>query len=196
MAGNLRFEIAVATKNAELLPELEGRLADLSPAFHAIIIEWARLNADKFAAAAGREAGGAEIDPLVYWEPLASSTRRAKRRQGQPDAIMVATGQLLRAMTNPDLMFQNVDAESAVFGSPLDPEDAAKVAYNWSSRQVVFLSTTDQNVIRRIIKDYLSMGPNFEEIRFARGLAIAEARRNMAAMDAEFSSVAGEVGVG
>lgn len=188
MAGNVRFSISVATENGDVLPELEGRLKDLSPAFQAIIPEWAKLNKQIFDKSKGMEMSGTAVDENVFWDELKESTSKAKRRAGQEDQIMVATGALMRSLTDPDRIFQNVEADSAVFGTPLDPEDAAKVSFQWARRQVIFLSTIDQNVIRRIVKDYLSMGEGFQEKRFTAGLAAVRNRAEAAEMDAAFDN--------
>lgn len=188
MAGNVKFKVSVTVRNAQLLPELQGRLKDLSPAFEAVIPEWARLNEDKFDDARGKESSGAAVDDLVFWQPLRPSTMKSKRRRGRPDNIMVDSGDLKRAMTSPDLLFQRVSPQDAVFGTPLNMEEADKVRWQWTKRQAVFLSTVDQNTIRRIVRDYLNMGENFEEIRFAQGVAAVQQRAEMAQMDADFSN--------
>lgn len=196
MAGNVKFDIKVAVSDPDLLPELEARLGDLSPAFNAIIPEWAHLNESKFDLSIGRESSGADVDENVFWEQLKPASMRAKRKAGQPDQIMVATGSLKRALTNPDLIFQYVSAEEAVFGTPRDLDDAQKVIYQWLKRQAVFLSTLDQNVIRRTIQDYFSLGGDFQQKRFAAGAARAAQRREMQALDEEFAAVVGDTGDG
>lgn len=192
MAGTVKFQITVTTKNAVVLPELQARLKDLSPAFEAIIPEWAKLNADKFDAGKGLEGSGAKVDALVFWEALKPATSKSKRRRARGNALMVDSGDLRRALTTPDLVFQRVEAQDAVFGTPLNLEEADKAKFNWAKRQVVFFSTADKNVIRRVVQDYLSYGPGFQEIRFAKGLAATRLRKEVADMDAAFDNTLGD----
>ena len=156
MAGSTSFQIQVTTENADYLPTLQNRLKHLESVFEKVIKEWASLNEDKFARGAHGELGGAEIDAGVFWHPLAASTIKQKQREGVADNLMVWTGELKDAMTSPDSIFQMVGAEQAVFGSPLDPDDAAKVAYNWARRQAIFFGTADQNAVKRILQRHLS----------------------------------------
>ena len=156
MAGAVSFDISVTTENADYLPTLQNRLKHLEPVFEQVIKEWAGLNEDKFASGAHGEMGGAEVDPGVFWHPLAASTIKQKQRENVPDNLMVWTGELKDAMTSPDSIFQMVEAERAVFGTPLDQDDAAKVAYNWARRQTIFFGTADQNVVKRVLQKHLS----------------------------------------
>lgn len=188
MPGNTHFNVAVTVKNADLLPELAERLLNMAPAFEAIIPEWAGMNDEKFDEARGLESVGAQVDDQVFWEPLKPSSSKRKRRIGRMDWILVDTGDLRRALGNPDLMFQRIGAQDAAFGTPLNLEEADKVRFQWAKRQPIFLSTLDQNAIRRIVQDYFSMGGNFQEKRFSKGLAAVRLRAEIASMDAEFES--------
>ncbi len=188
MAGNVRFAVSVVVKNADVLPELAGRLKDLSPAFTAFVPEWAKLNEDIFDASKGMEASGVSVDALVEWDPLVPASSKSKRLRGRPDWLMVDSGDLRRALTNPDLIFQRITEIDATFGTPLNLEEANKIRWNWEKRQAIFLSTQDQNALRRILQDYFSMGAGFEEKRFAKGLAAVQLRQEMGDMDASFKN--------
>lgn len=188
MAGVVSFHVDLHIENAEALPELAARVRDASPFFRAFIDYWADHNEEKFDKAVGMEQVGAQVDDRVLWAPLAAATIKAKRRAGQPDAIMVATGELLRALTSPDLIFEKISPEDAVFGSPRAPEEEDKVRYNWEARQGIFLSAEDRHVIEKMVKDYLERGGDFEKALFTQGLAAARARAEAAQMDAEFES--------
>ncbi len=186
MAGTVKFQITVTTRNGAVIAELQQRLQDLSPAFNAIIPEWAKLNEDKFDAGKGMEGSGAQVDDLVFWEGLKPASSKSKRRRGVSDALMVDSGDLRRALMNPDLLFQKVSAQDTAFGAPLNMEEADKVKWQWERRQAIFLSTSDKNVIQRILKDYFDFGPGFQEIRFARGLAAVRLKKEVADMDIAF----------
>ena len=196
MAGTVRFKVHVKTQGADALPEVQGRLQDLSPALSAIVDTWAKKNPEKFERSIGMESSGADVDELVHWDPLVPGTSAAKRREGMPDWIMVATGDLMHALSSPDLIFRDVRPDSVLFGTPLNLEEALKVQYNWIKRQAIFISTLDQNFIRRIIKDYLDMGGDFEQKRFAAGLAAVRTRSEMDAMDAQYDATVGDAGDG
>lgn len=188
MSGKTSFSIRIDVKNAEALAEIKNRFLDLSPAYQAFVEAWADINKDIFSAGEGQESTGAMVDDDVWWQSLSRSYMKAKRSEGYPDQLMVATGALMRALTDPDLVFQAIGPQDAVFGSPLDQEEADKVRFNWYSRQSVFFSMPDQRALRRILKDYLTMGPGFEEKRASAGLAAVQQRSEAAQMEADFSN--------
>lgn len=210
---NLRFNVKVFLDNPGVLPELQARTQDLSPAFDAIYREWADINAQKFELAAGAEAGGAQVFE-EFWaglsegymrekhgEGTARVTKKAKRGAARyegafPDWIMVRTGALRAALTDPEAMFHDIEAQSATFGTPNDPDLADIVKWQAGERQhernVVFLSLPDMNAIRRIMQDYLGMGGDFEAIRSAKALEALRVGQEVEAMDAEFAEEAYE----
>jgi hypothetical protein len=193
MAGITSFTVDVAIQNAGVIPELASRAADLTPAFTSIILGWAENNINKFEKGIGQEAAGVDQGSGVDWTRLTPTYMKTKRRLGQDNQLMVATGALENALTNPDLFFQMVNPEQAIFGTPNDPDDADKVKYNWPTeqnkkRQVLFLSLDDQRMIQKTVFDYLRLGGDFEKILFAQGLQ-SQANRNLAAkMDIEFNA--------
>jgi len=198
MSGAVGFSVSVEIKNPGILAEIQERLADLRPAFEAIIPEWVSINEQKFGMGRGAEIGGVEVDDGVYWQPLTERYRLQKHPNGPPkrktkageypDWLMVRTGALMTALTDPDTIFQAVTAQDAVFGSPLDPDLAAIVGYQWVRRQAVFLGTADKNMVRRIIGDYLNMGPDFESIRMSKGLAAVAQKAEAEQMDMDFTN--------
>lgn len=191
MAGRVSFNIDLTIKGAEPIDEIAQRIADLRPAFEVIVDKWARGNKDKFAASIGAEGSGAQIDPTVFWEGLKESTVRAKRKKGQPDQIMVATGDLRRALTDPDLFFHEATAGEVVFGTPKSIEEELKIYYNWETRQAVFLGGDDQRMIEETVMSYLSLGPQFQSIRKSQGLENIRIRREGAEMDIDFGDIVG-----
>ena len=211
---NIKFNIKVYLENAAVLPELQSRVADLTPAFEAIFNEWVDINKQKFEQSVGREATGAQIFE-EFWAPLSAAYMKAKHGGGTarvtkkmargkasaqfsgayPDWLMVRTGALREAMTNPDSLFQNIEPQSAVFGTPLDPGLADIVRWLAGARQknryVVFLSDPDVNAIKRILQDYFGMGGDFQTIRSTKALAAIGREREIESLDAEFNSQAG-----
>lgn len=188
MAGAVSFRVEVFQPNADILPEMAGRSKDLSPAFQNIINEWAKDNADKFGLSAGQETSGAQIDPTVFWQMLTDTYMRTKRKRGQADQIMVATGSLEASMTDPEKFFQMVNPTVAMFGSPLDADDAMKVQFNWLKRQTIFLSLDDQRMIDKEVQDYLSLGGNYRQRMFNKGLSNLALKKEVAQMDIDFSN--------
>ena len=188
MAGATRFSIAIDVKNAEAFSEIAARFMNIQPAYEAFVETWAKLNQDIFGKSAGLEASGAQVDPDVFWEPLSAAYRKAKRSEGYPDHLMVATGALMQALTNPDMVFQSIGPQDAIFGSPLDIEDVDKVRYNWYSRQTVFFSIPDQRAFKRILKDYLTIGEGFQEKRFSKGMEAVQRKAEAAQLDADFEN--------
>lgn len=195
MAGIVSFTITLATGEEALLPELAARVKDFSPVFTNIIKEWSDHNREKFELGEGMESTGVYQDQAndLYWDPLTPAYARAKARKGFSDHLMVRTGELERALTSEGGFGQYVDASRAVFGTPIDPEDAIKVSGNWESRQAIFLDAADRAMIDREVARYLNLGDGYRDILFARGVARAEARAEEARMDMEFAEVlAGE----
>jgi hypothetical protein len=190
--GRVSFDLHFLIKGGEQIPELAARLSDLRPAFEVIVQKWAKENESKFDAAEGMEAGGAQVDETVFWEALQPSTMRAKRRKGQGDNIMVATGELKQALTDPDRFFHAETESKAVFGTPMAFEDELKLRYNWQKRQTVFLGGDDQRMIEQTMQAYLSLGADFEQIRFAKGLQNLKNREEVARMEMDFGNTAGD----
>jgi hypothetical protein len=191
MAGTLTFKVDVYEVGKPFLGEYAKRAKDLSIVYNDIIKDWVDNNSDKFDASAGYESSGVLIDPGVFWESLTEPYIKQKRRLGQPDQIMVATGELEDAMTDPDQIFQYVRPDVAMFGTPLNPEDYDKVKWNWNTRQVVFLSLGDQDMIRKKVHDYLAFGPGYESIQFEKGMQ----NLKKAQMDVDFQNTVGDFGL-
>lgn len=194
MAGAIAFHIDVVVKNQAVLDELKARTLDLSALFQKIYLEWVALNRDKFEASQGQEVSGVTFAGEPHWEPLSKGYHHAKQRAGYEDWLMVRTGDLARSMTNPELLFRALSPMDALFGTPLDPEDAAKVAYNWARRQVVFLGVADKNMIRANVQAFFQMGEAFETLMAGR---TTQTQRNAeeAAMNMGFSNaLAGDEG--
>lgn len=195
------FRVRVVLRNPGMLPELQARMQDLSPAFNEIYREWVDINAQKFELAAGGEASGAQIFE-EFWQGLSPEYMKEKhgggtarvtgkmRRGGEarfasafPDWIMVRTGALRAAMTDPEALYHNIEPGQAVFGTPNDPDLADIVRWQSEKRPVVFLSLPDMNAVRRIIQDFFGFGGNFKSKRESSvGMLEAEA----SSMDAEF----------
>lgn len=186
MAGRVTFNVNVVIQGGEEILEIAARMADLRPAFDVIVEKWARGNEDKFRQSLGAEGSGAQIDPTVFWKGLAQSTMRAKRRHGYGDQIMVATGELMRSLTDPDLFFHESTGTDLVFGVPRSVDEELKVRYNWETRQAIFIGNDDQRMIEETVQSYLSLGPNFKNIRFARGMENLRSRQETTRMDVEF----------
>lgn len=188
MAGIVSFNITVFTEGLERLPELAARLKDLTPALHNLIAEWAQSNEDKFRESRGTQVGGVQQDDSLFWHGLTEPYMKEKTRKGFEDWLMVRTGDLRRAMTDPEGFFSVVMPDKAVFGIPLDPEDAIKVTgTNWELRQAIFLNYKDRLAIKREVKNYFALGEKYREILFERGLAAAARRREHLQWDVEFN---------
>lgn len=205
MSAAISFNIKVLLENGNMLPELQGRMQDLSPAFQAIYGSWVKLNEQNFELAQGKEAGGADIFD-VQWAALTpgyikqkhpgGAPKRQRRKAGKggyqeyPDWLMVRSGALMEALTNPEAMFQEFDKQMAAFGTPTDPDLADIVIWQMGTRQkeryVVFLSEPDRNMIERTIQDYFSLGGEFADIRFAQGMAALNKETEVEQLDAEF----------
>ena len=193
MSGKTSFSIKIDVQNAGAFEEIKSRFLDLTPAFEAFVKAWAKNNKDMFDASEGQEAEGATVDPDVFWQPLSAAYRKAKRREGYPDHLMVATGDLMRALTDPNLIFKAIGPQDAVFGIPKDLDEANKVKWNARRRQTVFFKAPgpDQNALKRIVKDYLTLGGDFEAMRAAQGLEAVRMRSEASAMDLDFANTVG-----
>lgn len=208
MPADVKFNVQVKVINPAILPELQARMADLSPAFQAIYMEWVGINEQKFSLARGAEISGADI----FGEPWAALTpgyikqkhptgapKRRRTSTGEyPDWLMVRTGALKEAMTDPDALFKEFDAQQAMFGTPNDPDLADIVMWQTGERQkerfVVFISEPDMNAIERNLQDYFGLGGNFAAIRFAQGMDVVKAESGGQALDAGFDFSAGGEG--
>lgn len=188
MAGVVRFNVDLQVTGGENLKALEARIKDASPLFNAIIEYWTEHNEQKFDMAIGAESVGAQMDDNLFWAPLSESYRKQKRRAGQDDQIMKATGDLLRSLSNPETIFQMVTPEDAVFGSPLDFDDAKKVKYNWRSRQAIFLGRADRDQIEKLVGEFLNRKGRFNEKMEDQGLVAVRQRAEMAQMDMDFEN--------
>lgn len=192
MAGAVRFNLEVFIKNPDLFPELMGRVRDLRPAFEVMIRKWADNNSDKFGKAVGAEESGISVDPTVFWERLSPRYIIRKRKQGFPNQIMVRTGALEAALTDPEGFFSAMTTEEAVFGTPKSYDEEMKARYNMNKRQTIFLSLDDQRMIQATMKHYLELGEDFEKIMFSRGLQNVRTGNEVAQMDMAFDTAAAE----
>lgn len=208
--ANLRFNVKVFLDNPGVLPELQARMADLRPAFEAIYRDWVDINEQKFEQSVGHEQGGAQVFE-EFWAGLSNPYMEQKHGMGTarvtkkmakggearfngafPDWLMVRTGALRQAMTDPEALFHDIEPGQAVFGTPLDPDLADIVRWQAGEKQhhrdVIFLSLPDMNAIRRNIQDYLSMGGDFTEMRADEALSAVHLEQEVNAMDAEFAN--------
>lgn len=198
--ANLRFNVKVYLENAGVLPELQARMADLSPFFEAVYQRWVDVNAQKFEQSRGAETTGAFIFD-EFWQSLSSgyikekhpsgAPRRRRKSSGEyPDWLMVRTGALMEAMTDPTALFNAIGPEQATFGTPNDPELADIVRWQSGERQkhrdIVFLAEPDMNSIRMNLQDYLGMGGDFQALRFAAGMQAQALEEEKEAMEAQF----------
>jgi hypothetical protein len=199
------FEIRLDIRNAQKLQELQMRMSDLSIPFENIVIEWAKGNIDKFALSAGKEASGADVDATVHWEALTEDYMKAKHAGGAakvtkkatlgsarysaayPDWLMVRTGALREALSDPSSIFQSVEPTTVTFGTPTDPDLAAIVAFQLGSRQknrqIVFLGRSDMLMIEQQLQAYFSYGPGYQSALFGKGLESVESRKPTMSID-------------
>lgn len=175
--AKVSFDISVIVANEAALAEIEGRVKDMSVVFNNIADEWAKGNARKFNQGAGKETSGAALDADVFWVPLTEKYQKSKRKKGQADWLMVATGQLEATMTNPDAFFRGVQPTMATWGCPMSKEDENKLLGNAETRPVVFFDRQDRLMIRKEIGDYLALGGDYKNILFAQGLQAVNARK-------------------
>jgi len=190
MAGITSFRITLAVKNDTVLPELAARAKDLSVVFDNVIGEWVAGNERKFARGMGASDAGIDQDTFAggatRWKGLTERYAKQKEREGFPDWLMVRTGELMNAMTTRDALGEAIGPQQAIFGMPLDEEQADKVIGNWGRRQTIFLDRRDRLGIEREIKNYMQFGGNYRELMFAQGLQAAARRDEVKRMDAEF----------
>ena len=183
----LKYDLDLAT-----CAEIAQRVRNFSIPFANIIAEWAAGNARKFAAGEGAEIGGASGQDLrpASWTPLSDRYRQAKQRKGFSDWLMVRTGALMESLTSSGGFAQFIDAHRAVFGTPLDAEDADKAMYNSESRPTIFLSEPDRLMIRRELQNYISFGGNYKAFLWARAGRLAVLKHESAEMDMQFREAA------
>lgn len=191
--AHFTVKLSLASRNMERLDELASRLKDFTVPLSNIIGEWARGNTRKFDAAVGAELSGAD-EPPTQWEPVTLAYYKQKHGPVQrgnrtmfPDWLMVRTGDLMRSLTQRGLFAEFFDATKAVFGTPLDPEEAAKASYNFAKRPTVFLGRSDRNMIRREFQDYLSLGANYKDALFAGASRRYALQKEMQILDMEFA---------
>ena len=200
--ANFTVSMLIRTKNLEKLGEIQARLKDFSIPLSNIIGEWAADNKRKFAASRGAEDTGAD-EPPSFWDPLktdlnaflAGGRKRLsyqiwKRRKGMPDWLMVATGALMESLIGRGNFGEYVDESKAVFGTPLDPKDAMKAAYNFEKRPTIFLGRDDRNMIRRQFQQYLSMGDNYKELLLSASSRKYDLEQEFKALDMRLAQVA------
>jgi hypothetical protein len=104
---------------------------------------------------------------------------------------MVETGSLAASLSDPSGFFQAMTAQEVVFGTPQAIEEELKARYNWRTRQTIFLGIDDQRMIDQKVQSYLSLGPEFERIRFAQGMERVQDREAEAKMDVDFGGTMG-----
>lgn len=189
--GSLRFSIKIVSKNPGLIPELAARVQDFSEPFKNIISYWTQHNMEKFGRGRGSETVGVDQDADTFWQPLTARYRKRKQAAGYADWLMVRTGDLLGTMTNENAISYFVDRMRAVFGVPLDENEAAKVSGNWSRRQAIFLDKSDRLAIKAEISKYLNLGEGYRELLFERALSSGRLRDEVAEMDASFAELIG-----
>ena len=100
-----------------------------------------------------------------------------------PDWLMVRTGALMQSLTTRGGFGELIDNASAVFGTPLVPDDAVKAAGNFKKRPTIFLSESDRLMIRREFKNYLNMGANYRDLLFARAGGLSALKAEMKLLD-------------
>ena len=140
MTANISFNVKVFLENAGVLPELNARMKDLSPAFQAIYLEHVDLNSQIFEQSVGKELSGADVfdehwaavTPEYYKEKHSQGSSRVTKKVSKggaarysgafPDWLMVRTGALREAMINPDALFHDINEQEAIFGIPNDPD--------------------------------------------------------------------------
>lgn len=183
---NMGFTIDVTVKNPEVLPEIQARFQNMEEVFNNIIDKWAQGNRRKFNKSRGAELAGVSLDSDVFWAPLTENYRKRKHKTVPNDWLMVSSGELMTAMTNPDTIGRAVTKTQAVFGAPISEAEQDKVSGNWSRRPVVFLDRTDTLAIKREIKDWLTLGPGYQDIKFAQGIQRVQAKREMKMWETEW----------
>lgn len=188
--GDLTFTINVA-KRQGVTEAMFERLQDLTPVFDAFIRAWSRHNDYKFRMGFGKEASGLSFNGEVDWEALTPEYRRSKQRQGFADRLMTRTGELRDVMTDENMVMSNafVDRDRAIFGSPADEENIAKVEGNWESRQTIFLDQFDRDTIKSYLDAHIN-GRDIPGYTFASTPAEIQAANNgIWSQNAEFNAV-------
>ena len=190
--SNFTVNVKVVSKNTERIDELAARLKDFSVPLSNIIDEWADGNVRKFDESRGAELSGTSIAP-VEWEGVTEKYYDQKHgpvKRGSrsifPDWLMVRTGDLMRALTTRGNFGEYFDQVKAIFGTPLDAEDAAKASYNFAKRPTIFLSESDRLMIRRNFQQYLDLGENYREMLFARAGRLADLQKEIVNLDTQF----------
>ena len=190
MAGVTSFKISLFVKNDACLPEIAERAKDLSVVFDSIIGEWVTGNERKFGRGMGASDTGAVQDSFSgaenNWQALTPRYARQKEREGFPDWLMVRTGDLMNAMTTRGATAEVIEQTRAVFGMPLDEEQAIKVEGNWNRRQAIFPDQNDRLMIERNIKNFMELGGKYQDVLFTRGLQNVAAKNEQKCIDAEF----------
>lgn len=207
--GMFKLKLDITPKGFEKVAEMAARVKDFSVPFSNIIGEWAEDNARrKFAKGEGAESTGVDQAP-ARWEPLTANInafshegkrayfsglnvltpyQRRKRKQGFEDWLMVASGSLRDALSNSEGGFAKfIDAMRVVFGTPLDPENEAKVRGNRKLRPTVFLDRTDRGMVRRELQRYLNLGENYKDLMFQAAASKMMLKKQIKEMNMEFS---------
>lgn len=168
--GMFKIQLRTTPQGFEKLGEIRARLQDFSVPFANIIKEWAKGNARKFERSAGAELTGAD-QQLTTWEPVTEAYYKQKHgpimrgeRTLYPDWLMVRTGALRAALGASGAFAEYIDAKTASFGTPLDPDAAMAASGNREKRPTIFLDRTDRGVIRREMQRYLSMGEGYKSM--------------------------------
>ena len=174
--------------NGAIPAEIASRIENLVPAFENIVNEWANTNREMFQRAEGQQMFGAEVSTDLFWQGLTPDYARQKGADEFPDWLMVRTGSLMESLSDPNQFFHAETPQQAVFGIPTDPGDEAKAGGNWKKRPTIVLKDMDIPVIRKNLQDYFSLGENYREIMFQRGLASAYNRKEAGKMDMDFRS--------
>jgi len=145
--------------NPRLPAEYAARAKDLTPAWHRIIEGWAKNNEEMFSAASGQSLSGMQVDADVFWEPVTEDYFKSKSRT-YPDILMVRTGLLESALTDPDNFTQVLMPDHAFFGTPTNDQAYNEALWNWEKRQVINLSEDDQALVINEIYQYIrGIGP-------------------------------------
>jgi hypothetical protein len=173
----MNFGVNLRIKGEKWLHILADRLADFSPAFEQIYKSWLAHNVEKFEQAKGAESGGVAFDGgEVAWKGLSEKYQERKRKLGLENWLMVRSGALRASLTEAGSgeAFVAIETQFASFGTI-----NASAAYNWLTRQSVFLDAMDRRSVETEFADYLSGRPPYD-----RGAG--DAKRRIAEIDAAF----------
>ena len=173
--------------------EIAQRMEDFSIPFGKIIDNWAASNVLKFGAGKGSESSGFSGGALTpsRWEPLTEKYRAAKEKKGFSNWLMVRTGDLMSSLTSRGAFAEFIDAHRAVFGTPLDAEDADKALYNSETRPTVFLSESNRLNIRSELQAYISLGGDYKALLMARAGRLQAMKNESYQMDLAFAEASG-----